>query len=239
MAQSLIAEFGIDRDVVALVGAGGKTTLVFALAEEQRCAGRRVIVTTTTKMGPDQDGGLEVVSPDTAEVTGALDRHGACLVLDSVDGHKAIGVDPGWVDRTWASGIADAIVVEADGARRRKVKAPAAHEPVIPACSTLVVAVMSATAIGGVIADVAHRPEKVAALAGAAVTDLFTSAHAAAVLTSEQGGRKAVPSDARYMVAITGASGPAAESARLVARLIEPVPVVVLPGSQSSVFGSR
>ena len=38
-------------DVVAVVGAGGKTTLVYALAAEARAAGLRVLVTTTTHMG--------------------------------------------------------------------------------------------------------------------------------------------------------------------------------------------
>ncbi|HEY3122279.1 MAG TPA: putative selenium-dependent hydroxylase accessory protein YqeC, partial [Vicinamibacteria bacterium] len=43
---------GIEaRDVVAVAGAGGKTTLVYRLAEEARRCGLRVLVTTTTHMG--------------------------------------------------------------------------------------------------------------------------------------------------------------------------------------------
>ena len=53
---------------------------------------------------------------------------------------------------------------EADGAAGRFLKAPADHEPVIPAGTTVVVVVAGLKAVGGRIADVAHRPERVASL---------------------------------------------------------------------------
>ncbi len=226
MAESLTRLLGVDRDVVSFVGAGGKTTLTFGLARDLQSTGRSVIVTTTTKMGSDQDGGFGMIGPDPAGVREALVSRGACLVVHSIEGHKANGVAPEWVDRARAEAWADAIVVEADGARRRKVKAPAHYEPVIPQSSTLVVAVMSMAAIGGRISEVAHRPDLVAALVGAAVDDDLTEEHAATVLTSDAGSKKAVPSAARYMVALTDAAGAAGESARRIAALVDPVPCV-------------
>ena len=41
-----------SRELISLVGAGGKTTLMFALAEELRILNRRVVTTTTTKIVP-------------------------------------------------------------------------------------------------------------------------------------------------------------------------------------------
>lgn len=42
--------------MTALVGAGGKTTLMYALARRMADAGRRVVCTTTTKIFPPEDG---------------------------------------------------------------------------------------------------------------------------------------------------------------------------------------
>lgn len=230
MARTLIDAFGIGRDVVAVVGAGGKSTLVFGLAAELRAAGRTVIATTTTKMGSDQDGGLPVVlGPDDAAVTAALDQSGACLVFASVDGHKALGVSPQWVDAAAARSLADAVVIEADGARRKLVKAPAAFEPVIPESSTLVVAVMSVRAVGRPIADVAHRAELLCSVVGAHPADIFTVEHAAALLTSPAGGRKGVPEGARFSVALTGVGDNADPVSGELTRAIAPTPVVRLP----------
>lgn len=234
MAESLIERFGIKRDVVALVGAGGKTTLAFAMAEEVRRSGGKAIITTTTRLAADETGGLEVVRPDIDRITAALATSGSCLVIGERDGHKATGVSPQWVDTIWRSQIADVIIVEADGARRRKVKAPGPHEPVVPAGATLVIAVMAAQAIGGVITDVAHRPGLVASIAGVGRSDWLTPEGAAKLLGSPRGGRKSVPPEARFAVAITGASGPQEPPARRVAELLAPVPVVLVPRPRSA-----
>jgi probable selenium-dependent hydroxylase accessory protein YqeC len=229
VARSLIEAFGVGRDVVAVVGAGGKSTLVFGLAAELRGAGRTVVATTTTKMGADQDGGLPVVGQDEDAVRAALERSGACLAVGSVDGHKAVGVASEWIDVIASRRVADVIVIEADGARRKLVKAPAGFEPVIPGSSTLVVAVMSLGAIGEPIAEVAHRPELLARLVGADLREVFTVDHAAALLTSRAGARKGVPEHARFMVALTGEPGAGDSAAGELARAIEPIPVVILP----------
>ena len=174
MAESLIESFDIKRDVVALVGAGGKTTLAFAIAEEVRRSGAKAIITTTTRLGADETGGLEVVPPDIDRIKAALAASGSCLVIGARDEHKATGVSPQWVDTIWRAQVADVILVEADGARRRRVKAPGPHEPVMPGGATLVIAVMAARAIGGVITEVAHRPELVASIVAVGRSDRLT-----------------------------------------------------------------
>jgi probable selenium-dependent hydroxylase accessory protein YqeC len=94
-------------------------------------------------------------------------------------------------------------VIEADGSRRHNVKAPAHYEPVIPACATHVVAVIGADALNEVIGEVAHRPEQLAAMLDADVTDRLTPKRAARLLTDEAGSRKSVPANATFVVAIT------------------------------------
>ncbi len=227
MAEPLTGLFGVPEGVVSFVGAGGKTTLTFGLARDLLAEDKTVIVTTTTKMGSDQDGGFEMIGPDPAGVRRALAEHRSCLVVGSIEGHKANGVSPEWVDDAAAGGWADAVIVEADGARRRKVKAPAHYEPVIPASSTLVVAVMSMAAVGGTIGDVAHRPEILADLLDTTIDERLTEDHAAALLGSDDGAQKSVPRGARFVVALTDASGAREEAARRIAGLISPIPTVV------------
>jgi molybdenum cofactor cytidylyltransferase len=220
----LVEAFGVKSpELIALVGAGGKTTLAFRLVDELRTAHQKVVLTTTTKMGADQTGGLPVTAPDPVRVRALLDTDGACLVVASTDGHKAMGPPSEWVDHLYDQRMADVIVVEADGARQRRVKAPAPHEPLIPSRTTLVVAVMAADAINRVIEDVAHRPLRVAAAAGCSPYDHLTPARAARLLANPIGGRKGVPESARFIVAITKVTDFERVGAGEVAALLAPV----------------
>ncbi len=183
---------------VALVGGGGKTTLLHALGTQ--LVGRTVL-TTTTKMGADQARGRPVlIAPTDAEIDEVV-AGDPPLVFGRLDGHKAIGVDPAACDRWF--GRVDHVVVEADGARRRPFKAPRPFEPVIPSTATLVVSVIGADALGRVIADQCHRPLRVAALAGCSPYVRLSPEAAAVVLLHERGALGAAPKQARLAVVIT------------------------------------
>ena len=191
------------RSLVALVGGGGKTTLLFALG---RSLPARTLLTTTTRMGRDRTGSFPcLVGPTDREMADAFGRDDAVLAWRSIDERKALGYAPAEVDRWFAAGLADHIVVEADGARRRPFTAPAPWEPPIPAASTHVVACIGADALGYVIADRLHRPLRVAAAAGCSPYQRLTPARAAAALTSPVGMTKNVPASARFVVAVAGA----------------------------------
>ena len=187
-----------SHELVSVVGAGGKTTLTFAVASQ--LSGRRII-TTTTKMGRDQHGDAPVlIDPSDDEVAEALVSHELVQVWGGVDRHKAIGCDPDSVGR-WLT-LADHVVVESDGARRKPFKAPRVFEPPVPQLSTTVIAMIGADALGRVIADRCHRPLRVAAVGECSPYERLTPAIAARVLTSHRGTRKNVPANARFVVAI-------------------------------------
>ena len=191
------------RSLVALVGGGGKTTLLFALGGQLPA---RTLLTTTTRMGIDRTGGFPCLTdPSEATLAAAFERDDAVLAWKSTDERKALGFDPSVVDGWFASDAADHIVVEADGARRLPFTAPAPWEPPIPAAATHVVACIGAAALGYVIADRVHRPLRVAAAAGCAPYERLTPLRAANALTSPIGMRKNVPGEARFTVAINGA----------------------------------
>lgn len=185
-------------ELISLVGGGGKTTTLFNLGEQ--LAGTTVL-TTTTKMGAEQSSGYPaLIDPTDDELRRRLSQEGRALAWKAADQRRAIGVSGATCDR-WFT-IADNVVVEADGSRKRPFKAPAGHEPVIPTSTTLLVACIGASAFGRPIADSCHRPELVAALAECAVADLLTPHRAAAVLLSSAGSQKDRPPTARFAVAL-------------------------------------
>lgn len=73
----------------------------------------------------------------------------------------------------------------ADGAAHRPLKAHAPREPVIPPEANRVLCVVGASGFGRSIAQVAHRPERYARLAGVSETALATPRTEAAVLKAE------------------------------------------------------
>ena len=155
--------------MVVVVGAGGKTTLLRTLAADGRAAGLRVLVTGTTHTGPESVGPLilEAEAGDlAAAVRNALAREGAATVLGRrVREDKVQGLAPEQVERL--RGLADLVLVEGDGARRRLLKTPAANEPVVPASATALVVVASLEALGRPLdATTVHRLELVLDAAG-------------------------------------------------------------------------
>ena len=226
MNVSLAERFDLgDHELVAFVGAGGKSTLLLRLGAELAHTGRRVILTTTTKLGLDQVTGTVCYSSDPIEVEACFASPGPVFVVGSEDGRKVTGPSLADVDRLFAESTADYILVEADGARGRSIKAPDAHEPVIPAAATLVVLVASLNAIGLPLAEAAHRPELVSDLSGLNLTAPVGPEHVAALLAHPQGGLKGVPDQARVVVALTGGKpGGREEAVGLIRRRLARVP---------------
>ncbi|WP_319542159.1 selenium cofactor biosynthesis protein YqeC, partial [uncultured Pseudodesulfovibrio sp.] len=74
--------------------------------------------------------------------------------------------------------IADTILVEADGAARKPLKAPAKHEPVIPIMSELCVGIMGLDAMNQILSEqIVHRSDIFSNMTGATLGDEITPAH--------------------------------------------------------------
>lgn len=194
------------HELISIVGAGGKTTILHALGRELAAAGHRVVLTTTTRMASDQitDPAVEGADPEVIEAS-LLDGT-ALFVVAGHEGGKADSLAPHDVDRLFSETSADYVIVEADGARTMSIKAPADHEPVIPSASTMVIVVMGADALGQPIFEVAHRPERIVSITGLASDAVLTPAAAGSVICSPDGGLKAVPPRARFIVVVSKAS---------------------------------
>ena len=140
LAESL----GIRPGVTAVIGGGGKTTLLRVLGEELSRAGTPVILATTTKFLPFP--GIETVSGGERELAEALSRHSlVCAASPWGAGGKltASRVPVGTL-----AALAAFVLVEADGSAGLPMKAHAPHEPVIPPESGRTILMVGASGFG-------------------------------------------------------------------------------------------
>jgi molybdenum cofactor cytidylyltransferase len=195
-----------DLELISIVGAGGKTTLLHALGRELASDGYRVVLTTTTRMAANQVTEPVCWSTIPDDVAAAHVPGTPLFVMSGLNPDKAVGPDPDSVDRLFERSAADYLIVEADGARTMSIKAPADHEPMIPSRSTVVIVVVGADALGKPLLEVAHRPEQIGHLTGADGETIVTPDLAAAVLLHPEGGLKNIPQNARIVMTITKVS---------------------------------
>lgn len=167
----------IHPGVTAVIGGGGKTTLLRTLGEELT---GRVLLCTTTKIFSFP--GLPCAH--TREELDALRREHRLLCAGvPVPGTGKLTAPPASMAElaSWF----DYVLVEADGSAQRPFKAHASHEPVIPAEAGQTICVVGASGFGRPVAEAAHRPELYACLAGVSMEDTATPETEAAVLRAE------------------------------------------------------
>ena len=178
----MLAEvLGVRKGVTAVIGGGGKTTLLRTLGEELARSGARVILTTTTKFRPFP--GIETVPGGEREITEALGR--APLVCAAAPWGESGKLAESPVPMARLAALVDYVLVEADGSAGLPLKAHAPHEPVIPAESGRVLLVLGASGFGRPIREAAHRPERYAQLAGRDPETIVTPEIAAQVSRAE------------------------------------------------------
>lgn len=211
--------------VISIVGAGGKTTAMFRLANELASQGWNVVTTTTTMIRREKRSELILIEADQEtlleKARSALTEHNNITLasgFSEAEG-KLLGLDPATVDALVALPQVDAVVVEADGAKGRSLKAPAPHEPVIPSSTAILVAVAAVDIVGRQLDEsTVHRPEIVAKLAGAELGETITPSLMSAVLLNPQGGLKNAPPKARVIPLINKVSQARTETAREIAQ---------------------
>ena len=178
----LAALLGIRPGLTAVIGGGGKTTLLRTLGEELAGEGFRVLLCTSTKIFPFPD--LKTWTGSSEEALGeALAARRLVCAGTPLSGLGKLSAPEIPMERLAA--LADYVLVEADGSAGRPFKAHAPHEPVIPPEANRTVCVLGASGFGRPVAEAAHRPALFAALAGIPESAPVTPAAAAAVLLAE------------------------------------------------------
>jgi probable selenium-dependent hydroxylase accessory protein YqeC len=179
--------------VVCAVGAGGKKSLLYALA------GRvdRAVVTATVRIPIfDEHVSRVVVTNDPATAVHDTNEWPLGVVPEREREDRYRGYEPDRIASIADAG-ANAVLVKVDGARTRRLKAPGEHEPQIPDCADVVVPIASVRAVGEPLSEaVAHRPERVAAITDLAGGDEIRPEDVARVLAHPEGGMKDVPEGA-------------------------------------------
>jgi len=215
------------RAVISLVGAGGKTSIALRLMDELALAGQRAVFTTTTKiLEPIPRPGECLILAETLDAARIALADPWCAKLflahrrlkdtaprfaaDApypVRPNKLAGLPPEWVDTLAverAGATAPVFLVEADGARHRLLKAPAAHEPVVPAATTLFIPMADLAVLGRPLADDAvHRPGQAARCLGVSPGTIITPHLVAYLLAHPGGGLKGAPETARIVPILT------------------------------------
>ncbi|HVO42767.1 MAG TPA: selenium cofactor biosynthesis protein YqeC [Aggregatilineales bacterium] len=216
-------------DVVAFTGAGGKTSALFCLGRELAAEGWRVIGTTTTRIAADEladiPGSLRIGERTLRReaISRLLTQHGFVFLYRELSGEKAIGITPDEVAILTDNVDSDVILVEADGSRRLPFKAPFAHEPVIPPCSSVVVPVVGFDALGGTLdTDHVYNPEAMIARYGYTPGGRIRAPWMASVMRDPELGLKGIPETARIVGLINKVppGGYPRSRARLIARLM-------------------
>jgi len=174
--------------VVCMVGAGGKKSTMYRLAQAH---GGRVAVTTTVHIPPFPEW-LDA-APVVAD---AVDLE--AMVLEQAVGRSRLayatrtdkpgrfgGVAAQTVARLHEQARFDVTLVKADGARRRQIKGPGGRVPIVPDQTATVVAAVSAQTVGRPLDErVAHYMENIAALLGVRPGEILTPRHIAQTLAA-------------------------------------------------------
>jgi probable selenium-dependent hydroxylase accessory protein YqeC len=218
-------------EMVALIGAGGKTTTLFHLANELREAGGKILVTTTTKIfkpaKPHVDRlflveDISALLAELAKIPGPVTIGAGSGI--SGDG-KLLGLPAEWLDTICRSAELDAILIEADGAASRGFKIPSETEPVIPKGCSTVIWIMAVKVIGKPWdKNWVHRPEQAMALLGPQPLTLVTVQQIVDLINHPLGCLKGVPPNCRRVALINQAdSAEEEEQAEELASLIAPL----------------
>lgn len=208
--DTLIGAAGTEREqcpVISVVGAGGKTTTLRRLAEEYVKSGRKAAVITTTHIAEEEKPWFlaEEEGKPGGKITmeRILETYGQVWAGMRCGNGKLTMVSEKLLEAVRGSGAV--ILIEADGAKRKPLKCPAEHEPVILPETTHVFAVYGLDAVGKQFGEVCFRHEYAERLLGRKNTDCVRTEDIALLAASEKAGRKRCPDHAAYTVILNKA----------------------------------
>ena len=163
--------------ILAVVGSGGKTTLIKKLAARYRAEGKTVLITTTTHMFIEED---TLLTDDASIIIRQLQERGYAMA-GIPEGKKIKALSRETFDTVCA--CTDVVLVEADGSKHLPLKYPNAAEPVIPEHTDEIIVVCGLNAIGQEAKNVCHRLELVKSCLGIEDHTIITPVHIQKLVT--------------------------------------------------------
>lgn len=141
----------IQKGLTAVIGSGGKTTLINHLASVlDGC----VIVATSTHIYPPE--GIDVYTGDDAEELREILSAKRVVCAGRPAGAKLTAPDISFEE---LKQLADYVLTEADGSKGLPLKAHEDYEPVIPPCADRIILMTGASGFGRPAPEAVHRYE--------------------------------------------------------------------------------
>jgi probable selenium-dependent hydroxylase accessory protein YqeC len=211
--MNIVDAFDVDpsqHELICLVGAGGKTTTMFALAQELKSRGKSVLVTTTTNIFYPSTGECDEVITDASADTSILKHAQPGRIIgfgrEIVNERKLSGIDRECIAKLHEGKRFDCILVECDGARHKPIKAPAEYEPVVPDNVTRAIGVIGLDAVGNPVTDeYVHRLEQFCAVVQRRPGEMIDVEAVVELMVSAQGLFKGVPDGCKKYVVLNKA----------------------------------
>lgn len=179
---------GFHSKKIAFFGAGGKTSLMFAIADELKADYRRILITSLTRAGMEPGNSMLYHVPLTALLlkTRFENHNPVYLMHASSRGNKLTGLTESELNLFFP--ICDLCLFECDGARSRPIKVHREQDPRVPADTDYVVVLVGADAVGATLdSGKIHRPELFAGFWNFAANQKLSPEFIAEIVTSKRG----------------------------------------------------
>jgi probable selenium-dependent hydroxylase accessory protein YqeC len=194
--------------VISLMGSGGKTSLMRAMADVLVAESLPVVMTTTTRTEPLE--GVPVLDRKEIDPSETAGLPPVFFLREEIlhDG-KWAGLETEAIDDLGTLLPERIVLVEADGAAKMPLKIHRDDEPLWPGRTSLAVVVIGVDAVGSKVGDVVHRfgRQESPALAGHKDWTLVEWDHMAALILEDGGYLSRVPDGVPAVLAMTGLAG--------------------------------
>lgn len=186
-----------QKHIISIVGAGGKTTVMYELAAYYASQGKKTAIMTTT----------HILKPDSAALL-AHTLQELCMLWKK-GSYGVVGQEEAGTGKLIAPANdlyqellkeADIVLCEADGAKHLPLKVPRSKEPVIPEKSDIVLGVVGLDCLGKTYQEACFGLEEACALLAVQPQEIISLEKIVQVISSQQGLSKCVGERAFYVV---------------------------------------
>jgi probable selenium-dependent hydroxylase accessory protein YqeC len=179
----------VEGDIVSIIGAGGKTTFLFRLADELREMGKKILVATTTRIYMPPKDCYDYLCLDISELPKASSRFesGVMVAGSGINSeNKLLSLDEATIDKV--KDYYDYILIEADGSKRKPLKGWRDNEPVVVKQTTKTIGVVDVRGVGLTANPYTiHNFELFKLLTNIEDGEVVTTDHVSNMITGEKG----------------------------------------------------
>ncbi|MCY6353786.1 selenium cofactor biosynthesis protein YqeC [Clostridium sp. ZS2-4] len=178
-----------QKDIISIVGAGGKTSFMFQLAQDIKKNKSKVLLTTTTKIYVPQKEQYDFICIGEKEFSkyADIDKKGIYVYGTKVNlENKIIGLGEKYLDKLVSK--FDYVLIEADGAKKKPIKGWNDNEPVIYEGTTKTIGILDIQTVGMKICESnVHRSEQFCKITNSNQGENITLEHLLNVIFHQQG----------------------------------------------------